>query len=81
MYILGLKDLNNLRAKETEDMDENNIDPFCRDEVDNDPHFEEEIAIIKQELEEMEKLSDQCGIHISTTSRLPCVAHKASNNL
>ena len=80
MYILGLKDLNNLRASQTDENEEEN-DPFCKEVEDKDPFFEEEIAIINRDLEEMEKLSDQCGVHIGTTSRLPCVAHKASNNL
>ena len=80
MYILGLKDLNNLRASQTDENEEEN-DPFCKEVVDEDPYYVDEIANIKKDLEEMEQLSDQCGVHISTTSRLPCVAHKASNNL
>ena len=80
MYILGLKDLNNLRASQT-DENEDESDPFCKEVENEDPYFVEEIAITKRDLEEMEKLSDQCGVHISTTTRLPCVAHKASNNL
>ena len=59
-------------------------DPYCQDEVDTDPHFQHEIAIINKELEEMEEISseisDQCGVHCNTTSRLPCVAHKVSVN-
>ena len=87
----GLRDFNSLRIKETDagqdtigDLEEPLSDPYCQEEIDSDPHFREEIAIINKGLEEMEeqmiKMSDQCGVHCSTTSRLPCVAHKASLN-
>ena len=72
----GLNDFNNLREEETGDME----DPYCQDEVDNDPHFQEEIALIERDLEEMEikirEISEHCGVPCSSTTRLPCVAHK-----
>ena len=89
MRILGLNDFNNLRSREIEaredrsgDLEEEFAsDPYCQEEQDNDPHFLEEIAIINKGLEEMEeKMANQCGVHCSTTVRLPCCAHKASYN-
>ena len=76
---LGLRDFNTLRAEETE---EDTEDPYCQVDIDNDPNFEEEIATIEREMQEMEDkirdLCDQCGVPCSKTTRLPCIAHKAS---
>ena len=59
MFTLGLNDFNNLRTREIEareDVEEDiTNDPYCLEEQDNDPLFEEEIAIIQQELQEMEE--------------------------
>ena len=90
MFIQGLRDFNNLRARDIEaradttgDLEEEfTNDLYCQDEHDNDPHFVDEIATINKGLEEMEKqmMSDQCGVFCSKTIRLPCVAHKASDH-
>ena len=86
LWFLGLNDFNDLRAEdiqEREDADGDSTgDPYCQEEGDNDPHFEEEIADINKGIQELEEkirqMNDQCGIHCSKTTRLPCVAHKAS---
>ena len=87
--IPGLNDFNNLRAREIEAREASNGDVeeefsgdlYCIEEQDNDPRFEEEIAIIQQGLQEMEeKMTDQCGVHCPRTTRIPCAAHKASDN-
>ena len=87
LCFLGLNDFNDLRAEiqEREDAEggsDSTGDPYCQEEGDNDPHFEEEIAIINKGIQELEEkikqMNDQCGIHCSKTTRLPCVAHKAS---
>ena len=91
MFIQGLRDFNNLRARDIEaradttgDLEEEiTNDPYCQEEHDNDPHFVDEIATINKDLEEMEKQmkqSEQCGVFCSKTIRLPCVAHKASDH-
>ena len=85
MFTLGLNDFNNLRTREIEareDVEEETTnDPYCLEEQDNDPLFEEEIAIIQQELQEMEEqMTGQCGVHCRRTTRVPCAAHKASAN-
>ena len=76
---LGLRDFNTLRAEE---MEEDTEDPYCQVELDNDPNFEEEIATIEREMQEMEDkirdLCDQCGVPCGKTTRMPCIAHKAS---
>ena len=81
MFISGLRDFNTLRAEE-EETEEDSEDPYCQVDLDNDPHFEEEIATIEREMQEMEDkirdLSDQCCVPCSKTTRLPCIAHKAS---
>ena len=95
--IKGLTDFNNLQAKEIEDRqkDEDEVDEedqeeiyndsYCQDFIDNDPYFEREIALINEGIAEMEEkireLNDQSGVHCSCTTRLPCVAHKASYNI
>ena len=81
MFISGLRDFNTLRAEE-EETEEDSEDPYCQVDLDNDPHFEEEIATIERMMQEMEDkirdLCDQCGVPCSKTTRLPCIAHKAS---
>ena len=95
--IKGLTDFNNLQAKEIEDRqkDEDEVDEedqeeiyndfYCQDFIDNDPYFEREIALINEGIAEMEEkireLNDQSGVHCSKTTRLSCIAHKASYNI
>lgn len=84
LCFLGLNDFNDLRAEEIQEREDfdSTGDPYCQEEGDNDPHFEEEIAVINKGIQELEEkikqMNDQCGIHCSKTTRLPCVAHKAS---
>ena len=89
MCILGLNDFNNLRTREIaareatngDGEEEFSSDLYCQEEQDNDPRFEEEIAIIQQELQEIEEqMTAQCGVHCPRTTRIPCAAHKASDN-
>ena len=90
-----MTDFNNLQAKEIEDRQKDEVDEedqeeiyndsYCQDFIDNDPYFEREIALINEGIAEMEEkireLNDQSGVHCSCTTRLPCVAHKASSNI
>ena len=65
--------------------DQENIvdDTYCQDLIDNDPHYQREIDLINKGIaileEKIKKLCEQCGVLCSTTTRLGCIAHKASN--
>ena len=96
LNVKGMTDFNNLRAKEIEkrqeadegeeglynDKEEIYTDSYCKEFIENDPHFEREIALINQGIAEIEEkireLNDQSGVHCGKTTRLPCVAHKVS---
>ena len=97
LNVKGMTDFNNLQAKEIEkkrqeddedeegpftDKEEIYTDSYCKEFIENDPHFEREIALINQGITEIEEkireLNDQSGVHCGKTKRLPCVAHKAS---
>ena len=89
-----MNDFNNLQVKEAEETGEDTEgdssnqediidDTYCQDLIDNDPHFQREIDLINQGIasleEKIKKLSEQSGVLCSTTTRLGCIAHKASN--
>ena len=67
------------------DQEEIYNDSYCQEFIENDPHFEREIALINEGIAEMEEkireLNDQSGVHCSKTTRLSCIAHKASYNI